>query len=158
MKVKISQIIINDYEKEDVQAKWFALAKNPEYRFKIKPISQNDLRLARSKYTSIIFDKKTHQKIEVEDPEKKREVTENLIFDSVLDWEGVKEITETGESVKSEFSKEKFKKLYNKVGNWKLDVEFNDVEGENEAVTFSGWFAKIALDPENFSCDDTENL
>jgi hypothetical protein len=152
------KLILNEFDNVEEQGKWFELPENPDYRFKIKPITQADLRNARTRYTSIKFDKKTHQKIEVEDPEKKREVTEDLIADCVLDWEGVKEKNEEGVIGDSRFSKEKFKKLLDRNANWKLYVEYNEEENENEAVTFSGWFMKIALGPENFVTDDTENL
>lgn len=152
------KLILNDFDKIEENGKWFDLPENPEYKFKIKPITQKDLKRIRNEYTSIQFDKKSHQKIEVEDPEKKREATENLILESVLDWEGVKEKNEKGRVVKSEFTSEKFQKLLNKNANWKLYVEYNEEDGENEIVTFSGWFMKIALDPANFYSDDTENL
>ena len=152
------KLIVNDFDNVEEQGKWFELPENPDYRFKIKPITQLDLRKARSKYTSIKFDKKSHQKMEIEDPEKKREVTESLILDCVLGWEGVKEKNEEGQVVDAEFSKDKFQKLLDRNANWKLYVEYNEEEGENESVTFSGWFMKVALDPENFAPEDTENL
>ncbi len=152
------KLILNDFDNVEEQGKWFELPENPEYKFKIKPITQTDLRKSRSDYTSIKFDKKTHQKIEVEDPEKKREVTESLVLDCVLDWEGVKEKNEKGKIVKATFARDKFKKLLDRNANWKLYVAYNEEDNENEAVTFSGWFMKIALDPENFVEDDTENL
>lgn len=152
------RLIVNDFESVEDQGKWFDLPENSEYRFKIRPLTQADLRKARTEYTSIRFDKKSHTKIEVEDPEKKRDVMENMILDCVLDWEGVKEKNEKGKLVKAPFSKEKFKKLLDRNANWKLYVEFNEEEGENEWITFSGWFMKVALDPENFTLDDTENL
>ena len=152
------KLILNDFDNVEEQGKWFELPENPEYKLKIKPITQTDLRKSRSDYTSIKFDKKTHQKIEVEDPEKKREVTESLVLDCVLDWEGVKEKNEKGKIVKATFARDKFKKLLDRNANWKLYVAYNEEDNENEAVTFSGWFMKIALDPENFVEDDTENL
>ena len=151
------QLIINEFH-NDEEGKWFELPGNEDYKFLIKPITQADLRNARSKYTSIQFDKRSHQKIEVEDPEKKRLVTENLILDCVMNWEGVQEKTEDNSLIDAEFTKEKFQKLLDRNANWKLYVEYNEEEGENEAVTFSGWFMKIALGPENFVPDDTENL
>jgi len=152
------KLILNEFDNVEEEGKWFELPGNPDYKFKIKPITQADLRKSRNNYTSIRFDKKSHQKIEVEDPEKKREVTEDLILDCVLDWKGVKEKNEKGKIVNSTFEREKFKKLLDRNANWKLYVEYNEEEGENEAVTFSGWFMKIALGPENFVADDTENL
>ena len=151
------KLIVNDFDNVE-EGKWFELPENPDYRFKIKPITQLDLRKARGKYTSIKFDKKSHQKMEIEDPEKKREVTESLILDCVLGWEGVKEKNEDGNVVDAEFNKDKFQKLLDRNANWKLYVEYNEEEGENETVTFSGWFMKVALDPENFAPEDTENL
>ncbi len=152
------KLILSEFDNVEEEGKWFDLPENPEYKFKIKPLTQADLRKARNKYTSIKFDKKTHQKIEVEDPEKKREVTENLILDCVLDWEGVKEKNDKGKIVKAQFDREKFRKLLDRNANWKLYVEYNEEENENEAVTFSGWFIKVALGPENFVPEDTENL
>lgn len=152
------RLIVNDFDKYEEHGKWFELPENPSYKFKIKPITQNDLRKIRNDYTSIQFDKKSHQKIEVEDPEKKRTATENLILDSVLDWEGVEEKDDKGKVQKAKFSREKFKRLLDRNANWKLYVEYNEEEAENEAVTFSGWFMKVALNPENFDSADTENL
>lgn len=150
------KLILNNFDKE--VGKWFELPGFPDYAFKIKPITQADLRNSRNEYTSIRFDKKSHQKIEVEDPEKKRDVTEDLILDCVLDWKGVQEKNEKGKIVNTDFSPEKFKTLLDVNANWKLYGEYNEESGENEAVTFSGWFMKIALGPENFVADDTENL
>jgi hypothetical protein len=152
------KLILNEFDNVEESGKWFELPENKEYKFKIKPITQADLRKSRSEYTSIRFDKKSHQKIEVEDPEKKRDVTENLVVDCVLDWEGVKEKNDKGKVIDAKFDRDKFKKLLDRNANWKLYVEFNEEEGENEAVTFSGWFMKVALDPSNFVADDTENL
>ncbi len=152
------KLILNDFDNVQEQGKWFELPENAEYRFKIKPITQADLRKSRNEYTSIKFDKKSHQKIEIEDPEKKREVTENLILDSVLDWKGVQEKNDKGKIVDAKFDREKFRKLLDRNANWKLYVEYNEEENENETITFSGWFMKVALDPENFVADDTENL
>lgn len=152
------KLILNEFDNVEEEGKWFELPGNPDYKFKIRPITQADLRKSRSEYTSIRFDKKTHQKMEMEDPERKREVTENLILDCVLDWKGVKEKNDKGKVANAAFTKEKFKKLLDRNANWKLYVEYNDEEGENESVTFSGWFMKIALGPENFVPDDTENL
>jgi len=152
------KLILNEFDNVEEEGKWFELPNNPDYKFKIKPITQADLRKSRNDYTSIRFDKKSHQKMEVEDPEKKRDVTENLILDCVLDWKGVKEKNEKGKIVNAVFAKDKFKKLLDRNANWKLYVEYNEEEGENESVTFSGWFMKIALGPENFVADDTENL
>jgi CO dehydrogenase/acetyl-CoA synthase delta subunit len=152
------KIIIDDLCNFDQEGKWFELPENTEYRFKIKPITQADLRKSREKWTSIQFDKKTHQKIEVEDPKKQREVLENQLLDSVLDWEGVLEKDEKGNVVPAKFSKEKFKELLERLGGWKLYKRFNEQEGENETVTFSQWFFEIANNPENFMPDDVENL
>lgn len=152
------KLIINEFDHVQEQGKWFELPENPEYRFKIKPITQADLRKIRNDYTSIRFDKKTHQKMEVEDPEKKREATESLILDCVLDWDGVKEKNEKGKVVDAKFSRDKFKKMLDRYANWKVYVEYNEEENENESVTFSGWFMKVALNPEKFVEDDIENL
>lgn len=152
------RLIVNDFDKYEEHGKWFELPEHPQYKFKIKPITQNDLRRIRSEYTTIQFDKKSHQKVEVEDPEKKREATESLILNSVLDWEGVEEKGENGKVQKSKFDRDKFKKLLDRNANWKLYVEYNEEEAENEAVTFSGWFMRVALNPENFDSEDIANL
>lgn len=153
------KLILNDFDNVQEQGKWFELPENSDYKFLIKPITQADLRKSRKNYTSIKFDKKSHQKIEVEDPEKKQEVTENMLTDCVLDWEGVQEKNDKGKIVTAKFDKEKFKKLLDRNANWKLYVEYNEEENENETITFSGWFMKVALDPENFvPKDDEENL
>lgn len=152
------KLIINEFDNVEEQGKWFELPENKQYQFKIKPITQADLRKIRNDYTSIKFDKKSHQKIEVEDPEKKREATENLILDCVLDWKGVQEKNDKGKVVDAKFSKDKFKALLDRMANLKLYVEYNEEENENQVVTLSGWFMKVALNPEHFVEDDTENL
>jgi hypothetical protein len=142
----------------DQQGKWFELPEHPEFQFLVTPITQAHFRKIRKEYTTIQFDKKTHQKIEVEDPEKRRESLENMVLESVHGWKGVEEKDQKEKMVEAKFSKENFKKLLDRFGNWKLYTKYNEVENENETVTLSSWFMEIALDPANFIEDDTENL
>jgi len=130
---------------------WITVPKL-EIELKITPILQSDFEKIKKEYTSITFDKKSHEKIYVEDQEKREKAFNNLILESVVDWKGIvdkdkNEIT---------FERSKFKLLLDEYGLVKVDFDEN-----GEEITFSAWLIKQLLNIDLFTSsvkDEEKNL
>lgn len=141
-------LVLKD-EKIIEEGSWFGLPNDPEVRFLIKPVTQLEIRAMRRKYTSTVFHPQTHQKVEVEDPEKKREVTEEVLLKSVLNWEGLYEVR-GGKNKGIEFSQENLKKVLSRIGNLEVERVYNEETGQREKVSLSAWITDMALNAEKF--------
>jgi len=130
-------IDLKEVKKLNTEGRWYSLPLYPDVEFKIKRITPKQIEQSIKKYTTITFDKKTHQKIEIVDPEKQREVLREMVMDSVLDWKG---ITENGKEV--EFSKAALKTL---LDNFTPHVDEKiDAEGNVEKVYLFNWIFDTA--------------
>lgn len=154
---KNANTFVLDLNEKSDGAKWFSFdLGNSSIRLKLIPFSRSEIKELKWKYTTIEFDPKTHQKVEVEDPKKRDEVSEGKMVKMCVDWD-VSEREKDGKIIKSEFTIEKYEKFLDKYGLWEIDKEI-DSEGKERKVSLISAIGRILFNPGAFFDDDSENL